>query len=152
MKTLIMFLCILFSISCLEKQKETINTGEFDFLIGDWERTNTKPGITTMEHWIISKPSEYLGHGYTIEQKDTTFNERMRIIRKDTSWFLEVYGRNESPIRFNITEHNNISLLAENPAHDFPKRISYSYFDDTLSAQVANEEIEIPFIFWRVEK
>jgi hypothetical protein len=62
-----------------------------------------------------------------------------------------VTSPNEDAITFQVTGFSPNSLNAESPTHDFPKKIIYSYFDDTLTAIVSNEEMEIPFIFWRME-
>lgn len=153
MRITILSIALFFSIiSCTQKQKNVSISGDFDFLLGDWERTNNKPGVITKEHWTIKSPTIYIGHGYTTKKSDTTFNEHMQLIKQDSVWILEVGGPNELPTKFTITSHTKNSLVAENPEHDFPKKISYSYFDDTLSAKVSNEEMEIPFIFWRIEK
>ena len=138
-------------LSCGSREKQENVTSDFDFLLGDWERTNTKDGVITMEHWKIASASEYNGHGYTIEKKDTTFQEWMRLHKTDSLWRLEISGPNENPVIFTITDSNINSFKAKNPANEFPKRIEYSYFDETLTAHISNEELTIPFIFWRVE-
>ena len=144
--------CLTFLLlSCETKTKQNTYSSDFDFLLGDWERTNTKPGIVTMEHWVIKSPTEYSGHGYTLEKKDTTFQEHLSLVRENDQWTLKVAGPNEDAVAFKVTGFSPNSLTAENPIHDFPKKITYSYFDDMLSAKVSNEEMEIPFIFWRVD-
>lgn len=151
MKYFIINCLALLLLSCNSKTKKETFSSDFDFLLGDWERTNTKPGVVTMEHWIIKSPTEYSGHSYTLEKKDTTFQEHLSLVRENNQWILKVAGPNETPVSFEVTGFSPISFTAENPTHDFPKKITYSYFDDTLSAKVSNEEMEIPFIFWRVQ-
>jgi len=110
MKSGIVFLCsILCIISCQKKTSSPVPKGDFDYLIGDWERTNEKEGKKTFEHWLQNTEALYTGIGYTLQNKDTIWKEQMQLI------------------------------------------LQYRYFDDTLTALVSSEEMEIPFIFWRVE-
>lgn len=142
----------LFAISCKKEVPVKKVVTAFDYLIGDWERTNEKGGSSTSEHWKVVSPSELRGHGYTIEDEDTVFNEKMRIVRRQDSWSLIISGPNEDPTVFKITARDNHSFTAVNSENEFPKIITYSYFDDVLKATIAADDIEIPFIFWRSEK
>lgn len=151
MKYILALITLLLSISCHKKEETPRFKSEFDFLLGDWERTNTKDGVIAKEHWQIVSNTQYKGHGYSIEKKDTTFQERMHLYKKDSIWTLEISGPNEDAVPFTITNSTNNSLRAQNPKHDFPTKIEYFYFDNTLTAQVSNEEVSIPFIFWRLE-
>lgn len=146
---IILFVMLL---SCTQKKTTVLEKGELDFLIGDWERTNEKEGKQTFEHWKKITQYEYEGLGYTLQKKDTVFKEELRLFKKDSLWNLEVTGVNESPTVFTLTDKNSHSFTAENPTHDFPKKIQYSYFDDVLSASVSGDDFEISFIFWRVEE
>ncbi len=142
---------VLLLCSCKEKVKQPPVTTEFDYLIGDWERTNSKGGSATSEHWRAVTSEDLRGHGYTIEDEDTVFNERMRIYKKQEQWMLSINGPNENPTLFKITQHTNSAFTAVNPDNEFPKVITYSYFDDVLTATISAEDTEIPFIFWRME-
>lgn len=149
--TLIILICIVATISCKKEKPAKKITTEFDYLLGDWERTNSKGGNETFEHWKIVSATEIRGHGYTIEDEDTIFNERMHIIKNKEQWLLTINGPNEDPTIFKITANDNRSFTAINPENEFPKEIKYSYFDDVLTAIISSEETEIPFIFWRIE-
>jgi len=120
-------------------------------LIGDWERTNEPEGQQTYESWEIISATEYSGHGYTIKNKDTTFQEFMRLHKTDTTWALEVAGPNDQPVSFKMTSKKENMFIVENPEHDFPNKISYLYYDNTIKAVVSGQGMEVPFIFWRVE-
>lgn len=152
MKSILTLITLLLFISCNKPEEAPILTSELDFLLGDWERTNTKDGVITKEHWQIVSNTEYKGHGYSIEKQDTTFQERMHLHKTDSIWTLEISGPNEDAVAFTVTNITNNRFIAENPKHDFPTKIEYSYFDNTLTAQISNEEVTIPFIFWRLEK
>ncbi len=152
MKSGIVFLCsILCIISCQKKTSSPVPKGDFDYLIGDWERTNEKEGKKTFEHWLQNTEALYTGIGYTLQNKDTIWKEQMQLILKDTIWTLEIHNDNEPMIPFTIIKKTSNSFTAYNATNEFPTHIQYRYFDDTLTALVSSEEMEIPFIFWRVE-
>lgn len=151
MKNLTTLCALLLCLSCVETKKQEVLTSDFDFLLGDWERTNTKPGIITKEHWTIRSRTQYVGHGYTLEKGDTIFQEYMRLTKEKDLWTLEVEGPNEDPVPFEVTGFATNEFTAQNPTNQFPTTIFYSYFDDTLSAKVSNDTQELRFIFWREE-
>ena len=148
---LLLSLITLLLYSCKNEEKHAVVTTQFDYLIGDWERTNSKGGSATSEHWRAATSEDLRGHGYTIEDEDTVFNERMRIYKKQEQWILSISGPNENPTLFKITQHTNSAFTAVNPDNEFPKVITYSYFDDVLTVTISAEDTEIPFIFWRME-
>jgi len=152
---LIIFLAL---VSC---KTETSNEGEittevpyFGWLVGDWQRINDEPGKKTFEHWLPTHAGQYLGHGFTLQGKDTIFEERLSI--KSTSksdsqdfnnWVLQVSGVNEQPTIFELEEYTDDSFTAVNMSNEFPTHITYSIANDTLKAQVSNEEFSIAFDF-----
>lgn len=145
-------LCLtLLCFSCVDTKKSQVISSDFDFLLGDWDRTNTKPGIITKEHWSIESTTTYRGHGYSLKNGDTIFQEHMHLVKANDSWTLEISGPDEDVVPFEITSFATNELTAQNPTNEFPTTIFYSYFDDTLRAKVSNDSLEIPFIFWREE-
>jgi len=149
-KTLFLLLTCTLFIACKKELKT--ETGTFNWLVNNWERTNEAEGRETYEDWKRISLTEYAGSGYTLENGKRIFEETMRLFKTDTTWVLEVSGPNEQPISFTVTDYNAISFKAENPEHDFPKLIRYSIFDETLSALVSDGgEQQIQFSFWPVE-
>ncbi len=97
---------------------------------------------------------KYIGHGYTIKDGDTIFQENMVIrsynnLKKtsDNPYVLEVTGVNESPTVFRIEEMNEHNFTAVNLENEFPTHITYEIRNDTLVAQVSNQEMSIDFKF-----
>lgn len=76
----------------------------------------------------------------------------MRIIKNNDDWLLQISGPAGKPTVFRITSHDTSSFTAVNPENEFPKVIKYSYFDDVLTTTIAGDDMEIPFIFWRMEE
>lgn len=151
MKNLI-FILILCLTACKQKREQSSINTEFDYLIGDWERTNEKEGNITFEHWKAINSNQLKGHGYTLKAKDTVFNERMTLHKKNEVWTLSVVGPNEEPTLFKVTSKEENSFIAQNPENEFPKEIKYFYFDDVLTAKVSAGEMEVSFIYWRMEE
>lgn len=151
MKNLTIFLLCFLCLSCTDKKKNYVLSSDFDFLLGDWDKTNTKPGVITKEHWTITSATAYRGHGYTIKRGDTIFKESMHLLKENDLWTLKIAGIHKDTVDFEVTSFAPNEFTAQNPTNEFPTTISYSYFDDTLSAKVSNDTKEIPFIFWREE-
>jgi len=149
---LIGYICGLFLlISCQKKITRALPKGDFDYLIGHWERTNEQEGKKTFEIWERPDSLTYKGIGYTLRNTDTIWKEQMHLLKRDTTWQLDIQSADEPVVSFKILKKTATTFLAHNPTHDFPTHIQYRYFDDTITAIVSSEEMEIPFIFWRVE-
>jgi hypothetical protein len=154
LKAPILGACILiflnFFVSCKKDQKKSPTKNAHDYLLGSWERTNDEEGRNTFEVW--SKiGTVYTGLGYTMSAGDTIWQESLRLFKQDTTWTLEISGVNETATPFVLTSYTANSFVAENPNNEFPKTITYRYFDDTITAVISDDETEIPFIFWRSE-
>ena len=152
MKSSLYILSFILFISCQKKQDPKLSEGDFDYLIGHWERTNEQEGKNTYEIWERSAQDIYKGIGFTLQKKDTIWKEEMQLIKRDTTWVLEIHNGSEPMVPFSILEKTPTTFLAHNASNEFPTHIQYRYFDDTITAIVSSEEMEIPFIFWRVEK
>lgn len=103
-------------VSC---SKETKTQNKPAFLIGNWKRLNDKPNFQTYESWNIN----FKGFGYTKKGTETTFSEQMRIVSINDTLHLEVVGVNDKPTLFKFIEQTDTSFVAENPTHDFPKKL-----------------------------
>lgn len=149
---IVLYICsISLLISCQKKTSKELPKGDFDYLIGNWERTNEQEGKKTFEQWERTDTFAYKGIGYTLQDSDTIWKEHMQLIKQDTTWVLEIQSGQEPMVPFTIRKKTASTFLAHNPTHDFPTHIQYRYFDNTITAVVSSEEMEIPFIFWKVE-
>jgi len=144
--------CALLAINFNSNHSEDIATQEsenFDWLTGNWIRTNDAAGVTTFENWKKISTKEYKGEGFTLKGKDTIFKEDMRLSNETEKWKFIVTGVNEEPTTFQILilEHNR--FVAENPQNDFPKRITYFTEGDKLTAFISADKKNISFNFER---
>ena len=134
------------------KVEEKTSTENFDWLLGNWKRNFEEKGKETFEIWTKNSNSEYSGIGFTMQNKDTLKQEKIRLIKSNGKWVLEVQPQGEPvPIVFNMTRYNNKMFICENKELDFPKRIKYWKNGDKINALVSGNEMDIPFEFERIE-
>lgn len=156
-KLYIIFFFALFSCRSESSSKPTYNEKDtpdldFDWLLGDWIRTNEDGDKDTFESWAKVNASVYQGFGFTLIKTDTVWQEEMRLIKIGEGWSLEVTGKGESdPTVFQLTELSQNSFTSQNPEHDFPTEIRYFKSGEFLKAIVSGNELEIPFEFERRE-
>lgn len=124
---------VLFSCS-QQKPVETVN--RFNWLSGNWQMME-KDGITT-EQWQHVNDSLMLGKSDFIKGDTVIPFETIKIYRQDTAFFYEAKAagqNNEQPVAFKITTFTDSAFTAENPLHDFPKRITYNLINkDSIHA------------------
>ncbi|MEE9349900.1 MAG: DUF6265 family protein [Flavobacteriaceae bacterium] len=160
MKKAIFLILITLVFSCKEKQttKTTapIKTEtNFDWLIGNWERTNEEEGKKTFENWNKKSDTDYVGIGFTMKKNDTLSKENMQIVKTNKQWDLIVKsvgkGGDATPVSFKMTAFDKQSFTCENKDIDFPNTITYKKDGQTIKAVVANSDMEIPFVFERLK-
>jgi len=130
-----------------DKQSEKSNTKNFDWLIGEWKRTNDKTGQETFEYWTKSSDNIYNGIGCTMQNTDTVFKEQLSILKTNNKWALKVSGVHDTPVFFQMTKIKTKQFTCSNDSNDFPKTIEYTLLGDSLFAIVSNDENEIKFTF-----
>ena len=139
MRFIILFFCFLFFISC----KKEIKFEKPTWLLGKWIRTNNDSIKTTYEFW----DQNFSGLGFTLQNKDTVFIEKMNIISNKGLLYLSVIGIGETPTYFAFTEQTTTSFTVENDRNEFPKKIKYYKDNDTLKAVISNKDFSVDFNF-----
>lgn len=130
------------------KTKEVEN---FDWLLGEWKRSNEKDGKDTFELWNKRTSTEYFGVGYTIQNGDTISNEEMQLVKFNDKWNLIVNIPESKPVTFTGVSHDKNHFACENKLNDFPHRIKYWKDGHKLSASISADDIEIPFEFEKIK-
>lgn len=145
-------LVLLILLTC-NNNKNAINTNQnFDWLIGNWQRTNEEEGLVTFENWYKVNDTLYIGHGFTIDNTDTVWQENIKLIQQNNHWNFEVSGINEKKATIFIsTKLNKNSFIVENEHNDFPKLISYSKEGDFLRATIESGSVIVPFHFKKIK-
>jgi hypothetical protein len=116
-------------------------------MTGQWLRENDQEGHVTYENWLKKSDTEYNGEGFTLRNNDTVFSEKMRLIKLNSIWNLEITGADKKPMLFVFINQTNYSFICENKENDFPKKIQYTKDNETLVAKISNDTLEIPFQF-----
>jgi len=122
---------------------------KLEWILGRWNRTNVREGISASESWTRVSERLFEGIGLSMKGSDTTFVERLRIEIKDNAIFYVADVReNATPTYFKITQLTKNGFVSENPEHDFPKVISYELKEETLTAIISDGgQKKMGFIF-----
>jgi len=110
-----------------------------DWLIGSWENKTDQGDLT--ESWERTNDSVFHGQSFFIKKKDTLHNETIELkqIGNELTYNPTVKGQNDDlPVAFRLTRATAKQLVFENPAHDFPQKITYSLItNDSLVAEIS---------------
>lgn len=140
--------CVLISVLLISCKSQ--NTENFDWILGEWVRTNEAAGKVTTEKWKMKSESMYLGEGLTLKGNDTTFHENMKLWKSDDGWCFDVQTPNEvNPTKFKLTHIGEGAFTCENPENEFPKVIKYFKEGEMLKAEISAGEMEVAFEFER---
>jgi hypothetical protein len=105
------------------------------WLIGSWQ---AESGATTItETWVVASPITLEGRGVTRAKADGTVRdaEDLRLVAMgDGVFYVAKVAHNERPVAFRLTACSEGTLVFENPAHDFPRRLEYRRVDATRLA------------------
>ena len=157
--TLLLIILSILALSCKQAPEEnTTNSGNlnvaaqtkapFDWLVGDWKRTKEEEGKATNEFWEKVSDIEYSAIGFTLENADTVWQERMHLLKKQDAWVLAIRAPEDpAPVFFEVTSVGGYTFTCENPKIEFPKKIKYWKSKTGIAAAVSNSEVEIPFQF-----
>lgn len=155
MRNILLVIVVLsYFISCQQKQKKSSEnfTPQFDWLLGDWQRTNDLEGEQTYEHWKKSHDSLYSVHGYTLSGTDTVWQEWGQISRINNDWYFQAKLKLDTAyVLFLITEMTDTSFVCQNPEIEFPKIVKYFMHPEGLSAEVSAGDIKLPFEFVKIK-
>lgn len=124
---------VFFAVSCKRSKHPAA------WLIGTW--VNHTGHGTVYEEWVQVNDSVLSGKSYTTDEGDTSVLETLLLLRekKHLVYIPVVAGQNDGkPVRFKSEIITDTLLTFENPAHDFPQKISYKKFgNDSLEAAIS---------------
>lgn len=147
----ILITLLLFTIPALSfGQSATQKMKQMEWLLGNWTRTNVKPGKSGYEIWNKASPTEWKGRGISMKGADTTFVEILKIaIENDRLYYIADVPENKKSVYFEVTAVTADSFTCENPEHDFPKKIAYRFDGKEIRARVSAGEQGQDFVFVR---
>ncbi len=113
------------------------------WLMGTWECKIQ--GASIYETWIKVNEQEFFAKSYALQNnKDTLVFEEIRLVHEHDSLFYIPLVRNQNnhlPVRFSQKLVSATILAFENPGHDFPQLITYTYLgNDSLLAEISGIE------------
>jgi hypothetical protein len=115
---------------------ETVS--HLNWLNGSWAMKTDEGTVTEQWKWVNDSLME--GSSDFIKGDSVIPFETIKIFRRDTSFYYEAKAagqNNEQPVAFTLTAYSDTGFVAENPQHDFPKRISYKLVNkDSIHAFV----------------
>lgn len=128
-----------FAVSAAHEDEHGSPFVQVSFLTGDW--IQSEGGKTVEEHWAGPAGGVMAGSTITYADGDATGAgttiEFMSIVQQDGRAVFVARLGDQPPVAFPLKESDNGYLVFENPAHDFPQRIIYTYGgDDTLDARI----------------
>ncbi len=121
---LIAVVCMMIVSSC--KSKDPMQG--FEKLSGLWQTHNSEADI--YEEWSKSSNGVLYGKSYVLNEGDSIINERIELkkIGEDVFYIPTVTGQNNNqPVQFKMISTNDSAFVFDNPAHDFPQRITYRF-------------------------
>lgn len=109
------------------------------WLIGTWENKTAEGSI--FETWNRHSNLEFSGKSYMLKGKDSLVFETVTLRQegKVLYYIPRVKDQNNgSPVIFTSKHVSANKLIFENPAHDFPQKISYTKVNaDSLVAEIS---------------
>ena len=112
----------------------------FDWLLGDWQRTNDPTDMQTFERWRKIDALSYEGLGFTVQYKDTVWQEQIKLHREGKTWYFDVHQAQVEMTRFKLKEIGSENFSCLNPTNDFPKLIEYHRDGSMLLARISGDD------------
>jgi len=120
----------------------------FSWLIGTWQ----EEGKQAFEVW--KKEKDFLSaESYKMKDGSKVVTEEIKFIKKGNDFYYvpDVAGP-QAPIEFKVTAFDKNSFTAENPHHDFPKKIRYEMLaGNRLKASIGDANRTISYSFAKIK-
>lgn len=119
-----------------KENPETV--ARFIWLNGEWAMKESEATVT--EQWKTINDSLMEGSSDVVKGDTVIPFETIRLFRRANEFYYEAKAtgqNNEQPVEFKLTSFSDSGFVAENPQHDFPKRITYKLVNkDSIHAVV----------------
>jgi len=121
---------------------------EFRWLIGTWQEAKYSFEIWKDEGTFLSASAYQIDH----QSGNKVVSEEIKLVKKGNDFYYvpDVAGP-QGPIEFRITSFDENSFTAENPEHDFPKKIIYKRTGELLEATISGGSKSISYSFKKVK-
>lgn len=109
------------------------------WLPGKWENQTQRGKM--VEEWSRQNDSTYTGKSYMITATDSISLESITLKKEGNDIFyipIVKSQNNDQPVKFKLTSSSPNQLVFENPAHDFPQKITYTLEEgNSLMAEIS---------------
>jgi hypothetical protein len=106
----------------------------FEFITGKWMMNEER---VYLEEWKREPDGSYTGKAFFIVDGKEKNPEKLKLHFHDGNIFYTAdVSHNPEPVNFKLTEFDNNAAVFENPLHDFPRKITYIFKDDLLTATI----------------
>jgi Domain of unknown function (DUF6265) len=96
----------------------------------------------TEEFWQKPKSDLMLGLNRTVSKSGNTAFEFLRIFQQENEIFYAASPNGKPATLFKLTEVSDNKVVFENPEHDFPQRIIYTFQNENKMAARIDGEID----------
>jgi hypothetical protein len=123
------------------RESTTYRIAGLAWLAGDWQ-TPAEGGRQVDEHWTVPLGGAMMGVSRTVANGEMTGFEYLRIVERADDLVYIAHPDARAPgTEFRLTRLTAEQAVFENPAHDYPKRISYRRnADGSLTASIDGGE------------
>lgn len=104
------------------------------WLAGSW--VQTEGGTTKEEHWMAPAGGVMLGMARTVRPGKPAGWEHLVILAEDGRAAYRAFPKGQPPATFPLVEGGPNRAVFANPAHDFPRKITYVRDGDRLTAEI----------------
>ena len=110
-----------------------------EWLAGDWQ--SVLAGRGPSESWKKINDSTLAGKAIFVVEKDTVFSEGLNLEERNHQLLYVPTVKdqnNNQPVTFTLTSLSQTEWVFENPAHDFPQKITYKRMgNDSIVAGIS---------------
>ena len=118
---------LIFILACF-LQQDPAPFDQLKQLTGCWQRIGT--ALPEFEEWKLRDSVSLVGRMYKVRGKDTLVSEEILLVKMQNQVVYQAKAFNQPEqdrISFRLKGYKGGSFVFENPSHDFPKRIVYSF-------------------------
>lgn len=110
---------------------------ELSWLTGSWASTGEDELVE--EHWTAPTTNLMLGLNRTSDGGTTRHHEVLRIEARPDGIYYVASPSGQATTAFEMVEHGRFFAVFENPAHDYPRRITYRRDGQWLTVRIEGE-------------
>lgn len=109
------------------------------WLAGSWASDAADP-VAQEEHWTSPRGGAMVGMNRTVKGDRMVAFEFLRIQEQNGTLVYLASPGGRPPTTFTLAELGEDRVVFENPAHDFPQRVSYTRAGDRLTARIVGTQ------------